>query len=91
MTTHATIVRNLIAKHNPVACSPSMGYMVTADHNRINFSDHYGDGTWKVPSVVKETRNKHGRCTSIVLRYSDGSMLRYGWSEFSGPRYRVVS
>lgn len=88
---HAQITLGLIERHNPNAVSLSMGYLVSRDNSRVNFSDHYGNRSWDAPRVMKETRNKRGRCTSLTAVYSDGSKLRYTWSERNGPRYRVVT
>ncbi len=87
---HAEIVRDLIAKNDPVAVTLSMGYMVTRSHERINFSDHYGDHKWHAPRIIARKENKSGRCTALTAVYGDGSQLRYTCSEKMGARYRVL-
>lgn len=84
---HAAIVCDLIRQKSPVCCTLTMGYMVTRSHDRVNFSDHYGDGSWNVPRIVSETRNRNHRCTSQVVEYSDGSRVRFTWSERNGYKY----
>lgn len=88
---HAQIVLGLIERHNPNAVSLSMGYLVSRDNSRVNFSDHYGDRSWNTPHITKETRNQRGRCTGLTALYSDGSKLRYTWSERNGSRYRAMT
>ena len=90
MKTHAETVRDLIAARDPIAVTVSCGYMVTRQHERILFSDHYGDRTWSVPWVTDEKRSVSGRCTAFTAVYSDGSRLRYTWSDSLGPRWRVL-
>lgn len=89
--THAEIVAGLINRHDIIACSLASGYMVTRDCGRIIFSDHYGDRCADAPRESDIKRNKDGRCTGLVATYSDGSRLRFTWSQERGARYRVLA
>lgn len=88
--TYAQIVCDLIAENAPVAVSMSMGYMVTRKNARVNFSDHYGNGAWNPPRIIGEKHNRAGRCTSATAVYSDGSRLRFTWSQSRGSHWRVI-
>ena len=86
---HARIVLSLIEGNSPTAVALAMGYMVTRDGRRIVFSDHYGNRLADAPRVVARSHNRAGRCTGLTVQYSDGSRLRFTWSEAHGPRYAV--
>ncbi len=63
-----------------VACTLEGGYAVTRTGGRILFQPGR-------PETLK--RNHAGRCTSLTVRYYDGSRLRFTWSPERGPRYSV--
>ena len=40
--------------------------------------------------VVREKRNRSGRCTLMECTYADGSRIRFTWSESAGGRFTAV-
>lgn len=82
---NAEKVLQLINENAPIACSVALGYLVRADGRRVLFADY----DVRVPRVENEKRNAAGRCTSARMRYADGSVLLFDWSEQRGARYRV--
>lgn len=44
---------------------------------------------FEVGHVVSEKRNAEGRCTSMLVSYSDGSTMAFKWSESKGASYTV--
>lgn len=86
MNTAQTVIE-LIRKNSPVAASLTMGYMVTRGQQRVNFSDHYGDGSWNTPRTISERRTRSGRVETQIVQYADGSRIRYTYSDRNGARY----
>ena len=63
---------------NSVASTIYGGYSVMRDGSRKMLPP---------AKVLSETRNKDGRCTSLVARYDDGSEIHFKWSKDRGSRF----
>jgi len=46
---------------------------------------------FEVGHVVREKRNRNGRCTLMECSYADGSRIRFTWSESAGGRFTAVT
>lgn len=82
----ASIASDIVAKlgepNNYIALSLSMGYAIPYRGDRILF----------VPgSEVRSKRNQIGRTTSATFKYTDGSQIRFKWSEANGSQYHAIA
>lgn len=77
------IAQNIIETIRPLsiaACTLQGGYAQAYDGKRVTFAPYVKE--------LATRRNKNGRVLLLLCEYSDGSRIRFTWSDYDGPKYR---
>lgn len=82
MTTIAGNILAVVSRNDVVAVTLAGGYSVHQNGSRSLFDP---------AAIVRERRNDKGRCTYLLARYEDGSMLEFRYSSERGASYRETS